>query len=194
MLADPPQVHFAPGGVFRTDRSCYEFIAGELPEEGARTLETGCGVSTVLLGRWSAEHVCVVLDSAEVRACRRYLDERGLAERVVFEVGPSDEVLPRLTGAPLDLVFVDGGHAFPMALLDWYYGAGRLRQGGVVVIDDLQLPHVRLGLIEFLEADPRWERVESTGKWAAYRRLTTGGLREEWRDQAFLDVSPGRGE
>jgi hypothetical protein len=45
---------------------------------------------------------------------------------------------------------------------------------------------VRLGLHEFLSADPRWECVEATPKWAAYRRLTAGHLREEWRDQPFL--------
>jgi len=188
VIADPPQVHFAPGGVFSTDRSCYEFIAGELREEGARTLETGCGISTVLLGRWSSEHTCVVPQPGEVRACRAYLEEHGQGGSVDFEVGPSDEVLPRLTGPALDLVLIDGGHGFPTPILDWYYAAGRLRQGGVVIIDDLQLRQVRLGLMDFLDADGRWERVESTGKWAAYRRLTAGNLREEWRDQAFLDA------
>ena len=74
VLADPPQVHYgAPEGVFGTDRSCYEFIATALPEEGGRTLETGCGISTVLLAKWAAEHICVVKDAAEVDACREYL-------------------------------------------------------------------------------------------------------------------------
>ena len=95
-------------------------------------------------------------------------------------------MLPRLTGPSLDLVLVDGGHGFPAPIVDWYYAASRLRQGGVVILDDLQLPQVRLGLHEFLAADPRWERVEATQKWAAYRRLTDGLLREEWREQAFL--------
>jgi hypothetical protein len=188
VLADPPQVHYgAPSGVWATDRSCYEFIATELPAEGAATLETGCGISTVLLAMWSAEHVCVVPSPAEADACRRYLEERGHPDRVTFEVGWSDEVLPHLTGPALDLVLVDGGHGFPAPIVDWYYAASRLREGGVVILDDLQLPQVRLGLPEFLAADPRWESVEATSKWAAYRRLTAGSLREEWRSQTFLD-------
>jgi predicted O-methyltransferase YrrM len=189
VLADPPQVHWgAPRGVWNTDRSCYEFIASALPEDGsAATLETGCGISTVLLAQWAARHVAVVPKPAEVDACRAYLEARGLAEAVSFEVGWSDEVLPRLSGPPLDLVLVDGGHGFPAPILDWYYAAARLKEGGVVVLDDLQLPQVKLGLLEFLDADPRWERAESTDKWAAYRRLSAGPLREEWRDQAFLD-------
>jgi hypothetical protein len=187
VLADPPQVHYgAPDGVWRTDPSCYEFIAKALPEEGAVTLETGCGVSTVLFAMWSAAHVSVVPWPREAEACREYLQERDLPDGVVFEVGWSDEVLPRLSGPPLDLVLVDGGHGFPAPIVDWYYAASRLRQGGTVILDDLQLPQVRLGLSDFLAADPRWECVETTGKWAAYRRLTAGSLREEWRDQPFL--------
>jgi hypothetical protein len=186
--SDPPQVHYgAPEGIWRTDRSCYEFIATALPQEGACTLETGCGISTVLLAKWGAQHVSVVPWPREAEACREYFEERGLPDRVTFEVGWSDEVLPRLTGPPLDLVLIDGGHGFPTPIIDWYYAAARLRQGGVVILDDLQLPQVRLGLMEFLDADPRWERAEATPKWAAYRRLTNGPLREEWRDQPFLE-------
>jgi len=60
------------------------------------------------------------------------------------------------------------------------------RTRDLVILDDLQLPQVRLGLHEFLVADPRWECVEETHKWGAYRRLGAGHLREEWRDQSFL--------
>jgi hypothetical protein len=163
-LADPPQVHFgAPAGVWATDRSCYEFIAKALP----------------------GEHVAVVKSATEVNPFREYLTERGLPE-VAFEIGWSDEVLPRLSGPDLDFVLVDGGHGFPVPIVDWFYAASRLREGGVVVLDDLQLPQVRLGLHEFLSADPRWECIEATPKWGAYRRLSAGHLREEWREQPFL--------
>ena len=73
VLADPPQVHYgAPSGVWATDRSCYDFIATALPEEGGVTLETGCGISTVLFALWAAEHVCVVPSANEVAACRAF--------------------------------------------------------------------------------------------------------------------------
>src|SRR4051812_41936803 len=122
VLADLPQVHYgSPAGVWQTDRSCYEFLAAAVPAEGARTLETGCGISTVLFAQWAAAHVCVVPSAAEVRACRAYLQERGHGDRVSFQIGWSDEVLPRLHGPPLDLVFIDGGHAFPLPILDWYF-------------------------------------------------------------------------
>jgi len=123
VMADLPQVHYgAPEGVWRTDLSCYEFIATALPEKGARTLETGCGISTVLFAMWASEHVSIVPWPREAEACQEYLQERGHPDNVTFEVGWSDEVLPRLTGPPLDLVLVDGGHGFPAPIVDWYFG------------------------------------------------------------------------
>src|SRR5205807_161985 len=52
LLADPPRVHeelHAPPdvGVWLTERECYELIADRVTP-GARTLETGLGVSTAL--------------------------------------------------------------------------------------------------------------------------------------------------
>jgi hypothetical protein len=49
----------------------------------------------------------------------------------------------------LDLVFIDGSHGYPLPVIDWFYGAGLFRRGGVVVLDDVQLPQVE-SLIENL--------------------------------------------
>ena len=122
----------------------------------------------------------------EADACREYLQQHGQPDRVAFEVGWSDEVLPRLTGPPLDLVLVDGGHGFPAPILDWYYAASRLRQGGLVILDDLQLPQVRIGLHEFLDADPRWERVEETPSGRRTAGSRTGPSERSGEQQPFL--------
>ena len=50
----------------------------------------------------------------------------------------------QLPPEPLDFVLIDGGHGFPTPMLDWFYGAGRLRRGGVAVFDDVQLPAVAM--------------------------------------------------
>jgi hypothetical protein len=186
-LADPPRTHpDAPGGIWGTERWCYEFIADTLPE-GARTLETGCGISTVLFAQWSAEHVCVVPFAEEEQRTRAWLSEHRVpAEHVLFKIGWSDEVLPSLDPGPLDLVLVDGGHAFPSQIIDWFYAGQYLKQGGILVLDDTNLPQVRLGMIEFLDRDPRWQQVSATSKWRAYRKMSAGHLREEWTEQPFL--------
>ncbi len=191
VFADPPPVHGQAAGarqVWATEVDCYEFIARHV-EPGARTLETGCGVSTALFALWGTEHTCVVYAQEEAD--------------ILLSLGPRapgrhqppavrDRPLRRAScrgwsRPPLDLVLIDGSHAFPAPIIDWFYGAGRLVEGGIVILDDLQLAAVRVGLLEFLAKDPRWELVAHSEKWAAFRRHSSGPLREEWTEQRFLE-------
>jgi hypothetical protein len=186
VLAAPPQVHPRANGAWSTDPACYEYMA-TLAKPEARTLETGLGVSTVLFALWGCQHTCVVHSEAEVAACRQHLKSQGIsAESITFHIGPSERALPNLHLQDLDLVFIDGCHGFPLATIDWFYAASMLRAGGVAVLDDAQLLHVRLGLFDFLNKDPRWTRTMRRRKWVAYRRRESGALSEEWDQQPFL--------
>lgn len=187
VVADPPRVHGgAPGGVWGTSSDCYQFMAQHLPEN-AVTLETGLGISTVLFALWSTRHTCVVGSSDQVDALRTYLsDHQYPADHVSYEIGTSDRVLPNLTLEPLDLFMIDGGHGFPVPAIDWYYGSQTLRAGGIVVIDDIQLPSVDDFLVRFLKLDPRWTPVGGDHKWLAFRKEGDFSLSEEWSEQAFL--------
>ncbi len=189
VAGDPPPVHgpvAGETGVWGTELDCYDFLARHVGPRSC-TLETGCGISTALFAVWGAEHTCVVYSHDEVDILRSWAQERGVdLSHMSFEIGPSDEVLPRLAPTTLDLVFVDGSHAFPAVIIDWFYAAGRLREGGIAVLDDVQLASVRLGLVEFLAKDPRWELIARSGKWVAFVRHSSGSLREEWTDQPFL--------
>lgn len=188
VMNDPPAVHeAAPRGVWRTAPSCYEFLADMTPRD-AVTLETGLGMSTVLFSLWSRHHVCVVSSDDEVDRLRRYADEHALdLTSVHFQVGSSDQLLPLLQIEPVDLYFIDGGHGFPQPSIDWYYGSMLLRPGGVVVVDDIQLPSVNDYLVRFLRADDRWHAVGGDGyKWIGFRKEGNFSVREEWTEQAFL--------
>lgn len=197
VLANPPKVHQgAPGdAAWSTEESCYRFMADQV-EKGSRTLETGAGVSTVLFAAWGCQHVAVVPFGSEATALEHYLDEQGIIlDSLTFDIRPSEVALPELAGgSPFDLVFVDGCHGFPSPVIDWFYGAGLLRKGGIVVFDDVQLPQVQFLLTAFIEPDERWESVAGTTKWKAFRRLSEGSLGEEWFDQPFFSMpapSPG---
>jgi predicted O-methyltransferase YrrM len=171
--------------VWSTERACYELIASRCPP-GARTLETGLGVSTALFLSLGARHTCVVPSDDEVEALRRYCEDRDISTHGLrVELGRSEDVLPRLETEPLDVVLIDGAHGFPTPMIDWFYGASRLRRGGVVVVDDLQLPAVGI-MADFLDADPRWQPVGRTDKWAAFERLSEGPLAEDWYVQPFF--------
>jgi hypothetical protein len=187
VLASPPLVHpKAPGGVWRTSTDCYEFMAAHVGES-SRTLETGAGVSTVLLAAWGCQHLCVVPRPKEAEAIVGYCRTLGLpTASLSFVVRPSEEALPGLDGSDeRDLFLIDGSHGFPLPIIDWFYGAAHLRQGGMVVFDDAHLP--QLGpILQFRDLDPRWEPVGSTSKWRAYRRLSSGSLAEDHYQQLFF--------
>jgi predicted O-methyltransferase YrrM len=150
LMADMPRVHVfdgpeqesSPNGVWFTHDTCYDLIARHCGA-GMRTLETGIGISTALFVMLGTHHTCVPPFQNEIDALARYLDECGIDhDRVRFEQGWSDEVLPRLEPTPLDLVFIDGGYGFPSPTIDWYYAGSRLVPGGVLILDDRNLPAV----------------------------------------------------
>jgi len=190
LLRDPPVVHAMdlsddPAlGVWSTDADCYRFLAATVAA-GSRTLETGAGLSTALLAALGAVHTCVTPSQAEADRITAYCARRGIATGgLSFVIGRSDEVLPSLQGE-LDLVLIDGNHGYPTPIIDWYYAAGRLRAGGVLIVDDTQLPAVA-HLMAIVARDPRWSLVRRSRKWVSWRRQDQGPLVQDWFDQPWL--------
>ncbi len=193
VLASPPTIHRHGTGVWSTEQSCYEFMARKVGP-GSRTLETGCGVSTVLFAGWGCDHLCVVPAPDQRDGIMAYCADNGIdAGSLSFDLRGSEWALPALAPeATYDLVFIDGSHGFPLPIIDWFYGAAHLRDGGVAIFDDRQLPQVNLLLEWFLDRDPRWVGLQSTPKWAAYRRHSSGPLGEIQTRQPFLDPGDSR--
>jgi predicted O-methyltransferase YrrM len=192
LLADPPRVHamdFSPTpviGVWSTDRDCYELLA-EWTHPGSRTLETGSGLSTVLFAALGAIHTCVTPSPQEAERILEYCASHAIdTARLQFALDRSDTVLPTLTGE-IDVVLIDGNHGYPAPTLDWYYAGGLLAEGGLLVLDDTQLPAVGQ-VARFLDGDPRWALVQRSTKWAAWRRIGTGSLVQDWYEQPWLSV------
>jgi SAM-dependent methyltransferase len=60
---------------------------------------------------------------------------------ITYHECPSDEYFERLIGAErFDLVFLDGLHSFEQTLRDLMNAIGHLREGGVILVDDV-FPH-----------------------------------------------------
>jgi hypothetical protein len=192
VLADPPGVHpmgdgpDAPLGVWSTEPGCYRLLAEHCPP-GARTLETGSGLSTVLFAALGADHICCTGGQEEADRMLEHCRSRGIpTDGLRFEVGASHRTLPPIEarGEERDVVLVDGGHGFPMPVVDWFYAASLLRAGGVLVLDDIALPAVRV-VRRYLDQDPRWEAIGGSDKWRAWRRCSSGPLAEDWTAQPF---------
>jgi predicted O-methyltransferase YrrM len=72
------------------------------------------------------------------------LEEAGVRDLVEFYAEESQIVLPRLLAEDreFDLAFLDGNHRFEGIFLDLIYSGRLLKEGGIVFVDDVQLPGV----------------------------------------------------
>jgi predicted O-methyltransferase YrrM len=163
------------------------FLDGHLAP-GAVVLETGSGLSSiVILRRGVARLISVTPYANEFETLQTYCAKVGIPTAPWQPVAASSlEWLPSATLPPLDLVLIDGAHAFPAPFIDWHYTAEALKVGGVVVVDDLQLVTARI-LADFLRADQRWDEVHRDNRFAVYRKRVHP-IRDEqdWLAQAWV--------
>jgi hypothetical protein len=189
LLADSPLLHDdGTGGTtsWQLSDEALRFIDSHIGSE-SRTLETGEGLSTVLFALRGADHTCVSPNTGVIDRLRRFCSEKGIGlERVRFEIGFSQEVLPRLEQTPLDLVLIDGGHGFPIPFVDWLYTFDRLRVGGYLIIDDT---HIWTGdvLKRFIAAETDWQLLADLGQRSVvFTKAAESHGAKEWVDQPFV--------
>jgi Methyltransferase domain len=140
---------------------------------GAQTIETGAGISTIVLLILGAQHTSVSPDGGEADRIRAYCADRAIStDGYTHIVGRSEDVLPRLQlPDPLDLAIVDGNHAFPAPFIDWFYLTKWLKPSGVLVVDDVELWTGAM-LADFLDDEKGvWSRIDRNSRFAVYRLL-----------------------
>lgn len=153
---------------------------------GNRTIETGCGASTVLFAAGGAAHTCISPDADEHARVRAYCDRVGVDHRgVTFVVGLSDAVLPTICDKrQYDVVFIDGAHAFPYPAVDWHYLSRALKVGGLMLLDDIPIPAVA-AVFRYVVTDPSWEVERVLDGRTASLRLLAEPAPEDWTLQAY---------
>jgi predicted O-methyltransferase YrrM len=74
----------------------------------------------------------------------QFLEEAGVAGMVEHHAERSETALPRFLGEgrSFHLAFVDGNHRFDGVFVDLFYLGRLVRPGGIVFLDDYQLPAV----------------------------------------------------
>jgi predicted O-methyltransferase YrrM len=157
-----------------------------LREGATQTIEIGLGYGI------SALHVCegllgnadprarhVVIDPYQVTRFSncglQLLEEAGVADLVEHHPVESQIVLPRFLseGRSFHLAFVDGNHRFDGVFLDLVFLGKLLRAGGIVFVDDYQLPAVARA-VSFCRTNLSWtlEEVSTADdfhQWAVFR-------------------------
>jgi predicted O-methyltransferase YrrM len=154
-----------------------------------KTLEIGLGygISALFIcdglqavGNEQARHVAVDPNqSTRFANCGlQFIEEAGFAELVEFHADPSELALPRFLAdrRSFDLAFVDGNHRFDGVFLDLVYLNQLVRRGGVVLVDDYQLPAVAKAA-SFCVTTLGWTLEETSTRddlhhWAALRLPT----------------------
>jgi len=187
--ADPPRVHADDSGRVHAEwaltAETLRFLQRTV-RRGDRTVETGAGVSTVLFALLGSWHTAITPEAAEASRIQRYCQQREIPdERLMFEIGLSQDVLPKWPGESLDLVLIDGSHAFPVPFLDWYYTAGRIRLGGLLVVDDTRLWTGRV-LSDFLLAEVAWDQVIALDNSAVFRKTREFDPVASWVRQPYV--------
>lgn len=173
-----------------------EALRERVLREGAKqTIEIGLGygisalyVCEGLLGNASeamARHVAI--DPYQARRFSdcglQFLDEAGVAELVEHHAQESQIALPRLLGEgrSFDLAFVDGNHRFDGVFVDLFYLDRLVLPGGIIFLDDYQLPGVARAAAFFV-SNLGWALEEVSAaddlhQWAVLRTSTVPDTR-----------------
>jgi hypothetical protein len=151
-----------------------------------QTLETGSGVSTLVFALGGASHIAVAPHSDETQEICKYATSIGIdLSKVSFADMPSEQYLPTIALQNLDIVLIDGKHAFPWPMIDWFYTADRLKVGGLMMVDDIQLRPVAV-LCDFMRKDvQRWHLERTVERTSTFRKTGSPIWDVSWVEQPW---------
>jgi hypothetical protein len=166
------------------------------PKPLRHSVETGSGKTTVLLSQLADHHLCFTMD--ENIAFGDPVDKTNLhfvqqcplfrADKTTIVIGPTQRTLPNHKFTDLiDLVLIDGAHGYPFPELDYYFLYPHLRAGGVLIVDDINIPTIGR-MAEFLAEDDMFAPLPTEGTTAFFRRTLAATFNPEadgWTEQRF---------
>lgn len=188
LLQDRPLFHAWDDGSptsFATSPKVLQFIYDHA-QKGMTTLETGSGYSTVAFAMAGTNHICITPFAEESKRILEYCNKIGLQPTITSLTGSSDTVLPTNNNIPetLDFVFIDGAHRFPYACVDFHYTGEKVRVGGILGVDDVDMPSVKV-LYDFLKGEEDWELMERIKDTAFFKRIKTPNHVMDWQGQGM---------
>ena len=162
-------------------------------ESAVQTIEIGLGYGI------SALHVCeglimngnpdarhVVLDPNQRRRFSdcglQVLEDAGVRQFVEHYAEFSEIALPQFLkeGRSFDLGFVDGNHRFDGVFLDLFYLGRLVRKGGILILDDYNLPGVRRA-VSFFVSNLDWKIEDTIDDYAIVLRTARQADERDFR-------------
>lgn len=156
-------------------------------------VETGAGNTTITLAFLApARHDVICPDPGVLQRVRNFCEAAELPlAHLAIHTGFSEWILPELArpyqtqGPDRDFGLIDGGHNWPTVFVDFFYINAMLRQGGYLMIDDLQLHSVK-ELGRLLSEEPGFALECDLGKSLIFRKLTPARQLAEWNDSPYI--------
>ena len=114
------------------------------------------------------------------------LEEAGVRQLVEHHTEFSEIALPQFLkeGRSFDLGFVDGNHRFDAVFLDLFYLGRLVRRGGILILDDYNMPGIRRA-VSFFVTNLGWTVEETIDDYAiVLRTAPQADKREYW---CFVD-------
>lgn len=134
--------------------------------------ETGSGASTLLFSHLSDHHTVFALEDG--RGSITNVRQSSLLRQnvVTFVEGPTQVTLPQHHfREKLQLVLIDGPHAYPFPDLEYYFLYPHLDPGALLILDDIHIPSVH-NLFQFLRQDAMFQLDRVVQKTAFFSRTT----------------------
>jgi hypothetical protein len=152
-----------------------------------RSMETGCGRTTLLLSQLSERHTVFAFDGNDT-SDKVFGSELLRRDHVEFVAGPTQRTVPAYAfREPFQLILLDGPHSYPFPELEYYFVYPHLETGGTLVIDDIWIPTIHR-MYEFLREEPMF-RLDKVVAHTAFFVRTDAPLfdpySDNWQAQPF---------
>jgi hypothetical protein len=150
------------------------------------TLETGAGLSTLVFALKRSSHMAITPSTEEIKSISEYAASHSISMNSVRFVNATSETYLPTAGIEknLDLVLIDGRHAFPWPMIDYFYTAPKIRERGLLLVDDINIPSVDM-LVKFLAADTNWKLKKRFAHRTSVFEKVGNELNVEWTAQRY---------
>ena len=133
------------------------------------SVETGSGRTTLLFSHLSASHLVFAKDDGESISVvkKSHLFK---SDHVTYIEGPNQVTLPRYTfNHKVQMALIDGPHGYPFPDLEYYYLYPLIETGGLILLDDIQIPSITR-MYEIIKMDDMFNLLEVVGNMAFFSR------------------------
>jgi predicted O-methyltransferase YrrM len=173
-------------------RKLFNFLASKLPPR-PMLLETGAGNSTITMLFLEPTKIMSIAPDAELfQRIRAFCAKHQIADTAIeAHIDGSQWVLPTLAASNrqsepyLDFALIDGCHGWPTAFTDLEYVNVMLREGGYLMIDDVQL-HAEKEIARLLAEHKAFSLELDLGKSLVFRKILPDRFLGEWVDQPYI--------